>query len=76
MKTSRIAKIAGLSLAGFVAASIVTDKVNLNPLASQFAGFAGAFFGALVGRRRRAGRIAEEAVGRAPGDRNGPRTES
>ena len=58
MKTSRITKIAGLSLAGFVAASIVADKVNLNPLASQIAGFAGAFFGTLVSRRRAARRIA------------------
>src|ERR1700736_4676096 len=54
VKTARIAKIAGLSLAGFVAASMVADKVNLNPLASQMAGFAGAFLGTLAGRRRRA----------------------
>jgi uncharacterized membrane protein YeaQ/YmgE (transglycosylase-associated protein family) len=58
VKASRITKIAGLSFAGFVAASIVADKVNLNPLASQIAGFAGAFFGTLVGRRRPARRIA------------------
>ena len=60
MKASRITKIAGLSLAGFVAASIVADKVNLNPLASQITGFVGAFFGTLVGRRRKARRIAPE----------------
>ena len=63
MKTSRITKIAGLSLAGFVAASMVADKVNLNPLASQIAGFAGAFFGTLVSRRRAARRIAATAQG-------------
>ena len=56
MKASRITKIAGLSLAGFVAASIVADKVNLNPVASQITGFVGAFFGTLVGRRRAARR--------------------
>jgi len=39
---SRIAKITGLSFAGFVAASIVADKVNPNPFASQIAGFTGA----------------------------------
>jgi len=57
VKTSRITKIAGLSFAGFVAASIVADKVNLNPLASQIAGFAGAFFGTLVSRRRASRRV-------------------
>jgi hypothetical protein len=58
VKASRITKIAGLSLAGFVAASIVADKVNLNPLASQITGFVGAFFGTLVGRRRTPRRLA------------------
>jgi hypothetical protein len=52
-------KIAGLTLAGFVAASVAADKVNLNPLVSQIAGFAGAFLGTLAGgwqaeRRRKA----------------------
>jgi hypothetical protein len=52
-------KIAGLTLAGFVAASVAADKVNLTPLLSQIAGFAGACLGTLAGglqaeRRRRA----------------------
>ena len=58
MKASRITKIAGLSFAGFVAASIVADKVNLNPMASQISGFVGAFFGTMVARRRAARQIA------------------
>ena len=65
VKTARIAKIAGLSLAGFVAASMVADKVNLNPLASQIAGFAGAFIGTLAGRRRRLRRTAASSTRRA-----------
>ena len=64
VKTARIAKIAGLSFVGFVAASIVADKVNLNPLSSQIAGFAGAFFGTLVGRRRAIRRIAAQPLQR------------
>jgi hypothetical protein len=64
VKTARIAKIAGLSLAGFVAASMVADKVNLNPLASQVAGFAGAFLGTLAGRRRRLRRVADRSARR------------
>ncbi len=47
-----MSKIAALSLAGAVVASIAADKVNLGPIASQVAGFAGAFFGTLVARRR------------------------
>ena len=52
MNASRISKIAGLSLAGVVVASIAADKANLGPVASQIAGFAGAFIGTLVARRR------------------------
>jgi hypothetical protein len=49
-----MAKIAGVSLTGFVAASFLADKVQLNPAASQLAGFAGAFLGTLIaGRRKR-----------------------
>ena len=78
VKTAGIAKIAGLSFAGSVAASIVADKGNLNPLASQIAGFAGAFVGTLVGRRRAIRRIAtqplqrDEASVRPAHDRNAP----
>jgi hypothetical protein len=64
VKTARITKIAGLSFAGFVIASIVADKGNLNPLASQIAGFAGAFVGSLVGRRRAIRRIAAQPLQR------------
>jgi hypothetical protein len=52
VKVSRITKIAGLSLAGFVAASVVADKVPLSSGMSQLAGFAGAFLGTLAGRRK------------------------
>jgi uncharacterized membrane protein YeaQ/YmgE (transglycosylase-associated protein family) len=52
VNASRISKIAGLSLAGVVVASIAADKANLGPVASQIAGFAGAFIGTLVARRR------------------------
>ncbi len=51
MNVSRISKIAGLSLAGLVVASVAADKVNIGPVASQVAGFAGAFIGTLIGRR-------------------------
>ena len=52
VNASRIAKIAGLSLTGVVVASIAADKANLGPVASQLAGFAGAFIGSLVAKRR------------------------
>ena len=44
-------KVAGLGLIGFCAVSVVADRVNLGPLASEAAGFCGAFLGALAGRR-------------------------
>jgi hypothetical protein len=49
VRASRITKIAGLSLAGFVASTVLADKINPNPLVSQVAGFTGAFLGTLVG---------------------------
>jgi len=52
MRVSRIAKIAGLSVAGFCLSAAAADKINLNPVASQLAGFAGAFLGTLVARHR------------------------
>ena len=55
MKISRMTKIAGASLIGFCAVSIGADKVNLNPMTSQIAGFVGAFLGSLVAQRRRSG---------------------
>lgn len=59
MEASRIAKIAGLGIAGFIVAAGAADRVNLAPLASQVAGFAGAFIGTLVAHRR-AKRTADE----------------
>jgi nitric oxide synthase oxygenase domain/subunit len=52
VKVVRITKIAGLSLAGFAVAAVAADKINVGPVASQLAGFAGAFIGTLVARRR------------------------
>ena len=52
MKVTRIAKIAGLSVAGFCLSAAAADKINLNPAASQLAGFAGAFLGTLFARMR------------------------
>ena len=53
MKVKRpgIWKVAGLSLVGFCAVSVAADRVNLGPIASEVAGFCGAFLGALAGRR-------------------------
>lgn len=45
-------KIAGASLIGFCAVSFGADKANLNPMASQVAGFIGAFLGTLAAQRR------------------------
>jgi hypothetical protein len=53
MKVSRITKIAGLSVVGFCVTAAAADKINLNPMAAQIAGFVGAFVGTLVGGRRR-----------------------
>jgi hypothetical protein len=59
-KGSRIIKVAGLSLAGFCAVSLLADKVAISPETSQIVGYCGAFLGALVGRgRSRTHRIAE-----------------
>jgi len=53
MKVRRIVKTAGYGFLGFCAVSLLADKVDLNPMASQVAGFAGAFIGTLVGPRMR-----------------------
>jgi hypothetical protein len=50
MKVSKITKVAGASLLGFCALSLAADKLPLNPLASQIAGFAGAFLGSLFAK--------------------------
>jgi hypothetical protein len=53
VKNSKIYKVAGLSLLGFVAASVGVDRANIGPIASQMAGFCGAFVGALVAQKRK-----------------------
>lgn len=55
-----MAKIAGLTLAGFVAASVASDKVNLGPLASQISGIGGALLGTFIGSRRAQKRITKD----------------
>src|SRR5947208_51501 len=55
MKVSRIAKVAGASLAGFVTVALVADKVNAGQAASQVAGFVGAFLGSLAAGRQSRG---------------------
>jgi uncharacterized membrane protein YeaQ/YmgE (transglycosylase-associated protein family) len=49
---SKIYKVAGLSLIGFCAVSMGMDRANVGPLASQVAGFCGAFVGALIAQKR------------------------
>ncbi len=52
MKISRISKVAGAGLLGFCALSLGFDKANLAPVASQAAGFVGAFLGSLAAQKR------------------------
>ena len=52
MKISKITKLAGAGLLGFCAVSLAADRLPLNPVASQVAGFAGAFLGSLVAKVR------------------------
>lgn len=66
-KGSRIIKIAGLSLAGFCAVSLVADKVAVSPETSQLAGYCGAILGALVGRGRSLVSRVSEAPLKSPG---------
>jgi hypothetical protein len=53
LQNKKILKVAGLSLVGFCAVSLGVDKANVGPIASQVAGFCGAFVGGWVGARRR-----------------------
>ncbi len=53
MKVRRIVKTAGYGFLGFCAVSLLADKVDMNPVVSQAAGFAGAFIGTLLGPRVR-----------------------
>jgi len=52
MKVKTAIKTAGLSFAGYALASFAADKIPLNPIACQLAGFVGAFLGTLVTPRR------------------------
>lgn len=52
LKKSGILKVAGLSLVGFCAVSIGVDRANIGPIASQIAGFCGAFLGGIAAQRR------------------------
>jgi hypothetical protein len=51
IKRSAIWKVAGFGFLGFCAVSVAADRVNLGPIASEAAGFCGAFLGAWAGRR-------------------------
>jgi hypothetical protein len=53
MNASRMTKIAGASLLGFVVVSIAADKISLNPALSQLAGLLGGLAGSLVRPGRR-----------------------
>jgi hypothetical protein len=71
MKFSRITKVAGASLVGFCAVSLVADKVNASNVLSQTAGFVGAFIGSLVASRRPStskGEQTDESSSRATSD--------
>jgi uncharacterized membrane protein YeaQ/YmgE (transglycosylase-associated protein family) len=72
VKNSKILKVAGLSLVGFCAVSIGVDRANIGPVASQVAGFCGAFLGGWVGSRRRGTRSkpAEQAFQEAEPQRD------
>jgi len=48
MKVKTAVKTAGLSFAGYALASMFADKLPLNPMVTQVAGFVGAFLGTLV----------------------------
>ncbi len=52
MNVNRISRIAGITIAGFVVASVTADKANLGPVAAQAAGFVGAFAGTLLAHVR------------------------
>jgi hypothetical protein len=69
-KFGGVKTVAGLSFVGFCAASVIADRVNLNPMASQVAGFIGAFLGALVGRRQSQGQSSKSQVGLASNSEN------
>jgi hypothetical protein len=51
-KVPAINMFAGFSFIGFAAVSILADRVKLGPVASQVAGFTGAFLGGLAAKHR------------------------
>jgi hypothetical protein len=51
-KIPAINMAAGFSFIGFAAVSILADRVKLGPVASQVAGFTGAFLGGLAANHR------------------------
>jgi uncharacterized membrane protein YeaQ/YmgE (transglycosylase-associated protein family) len=51
-RVTGIKMVAGCSFIGFAAVSILADRVKLGPVASQVAGFAGAFLGGLAANQR------------------------
>ena len=61
MTVSRITKVAGASLVGFVAITLAADKANVTPVVSQVAGFLGAFVGSLAASRRSGNTSADES---------------
>jgi len=61
MKVKTAIKTVGLSFAGYALASIFADKATLNPLATQVAGFVGAFLGTLATPRRERNQTADGA---------------
>jgi uncharacterized membrane protein YeaQ/YmgE (transglycosylase-associated protein family) len=62
LKNSKILRVAGFSFIGFCAVSMGVDRVNIGPVASQIAGFCGAFVGGWVGARRRRVARSEEVT--------------
>jgi hypothetical protein len=66
MKMSRMSKIAGAGLLGFCAVSLGMDKANLAPVASQVAGFVGAFLGSMAAQRREFKKQTKNAVKKTP----------
>lgn len=71
MNVSRISKVAGVGVAGFIVAAGVADRLNIAPNLAQVAGFVGAFVGSLVANRRTA--VRAESPAEKPDDINQPK---
>ena len=74
MKVKTAIKTAGLSFAGYALASMFADKIPLNPMASQLAGFAGAFLGTLVAPRRDRRAVQQTSAPKQNGTARAPET--